>query len=130
MNPAEADDLATRIANGWPGQPHIGHDTWAEELADLDYPRACTTLAKLRRELDRPPAIAAFIRRYGELHTATSHPHDYCENCQNTGWEEATRPQDTHTSVRPCRQCPRGQPMHATHAAILHANGHQRRGAA
>lgn len=129
MTRDETTMLTRKILESWP-DCRIPAATWAEELADLDAGTVGTALVRMRRELDKPPTIATLHNYCRALHTPANTPAGYCENCQNTGWEEATRPQDDTTSVRPCRQCPRGQQMHATHAAILHANGHQRRGAA
>lgn len=126
MTPNEAVVLAEKLRNSWP-QSKISLDVWAEELASLDAGRAGTALARLRRESEHSPSIARFIMEYRAVETHQHHRDPYvheCGDCEDTGFVEVRRPQDSLTaasSVKPC-MCKAGQELEPSFGRILAAN--------
>jgi hypothetical protein len=124
MTRDEATDLAIRITQSW--QRGLATNIWEEELTLLDYARAGTTIARLRRTEIHPPNIARFHDTYNSIDTTgdLGPTHPDCTTCDNTGWQPVTRLVDgeTHTTgVTPCH-CPWGTERQTIHATIIRRN--------
>lgn len=132
MNEPAARDLASRIADTWPGgQPE---SAWAEELAHLDEGTAGAAYVRLRRTLDRAPTIARFLVEYRQLHTTSTAPpaHSACSACGGSGWVDCSddrrhRPRCDRrddcgcTAVAPCG-CAAGRDARDVHQRIAAVN--------
>lgn len=122
MTEHEARSLYVRLANSFPGEHRgVAAETWIEVLTDLDAGIAGTTILRLRDELERPPSIAQFKRRYYALRAPLLDTiHHTCHMCGQTGWRTITGPDGDPilpATVRPCT-CPHGQHAETVHRMI------------
>lgn len=106
MNRDEAQRLAIRIVNTWPSR--LDASEWTIELIEMDAGTAGTAFARLRRQLDHAPSIAAFWRTYRELATPANQPTP-CHDCDDSGW--ITSHEDGHGCryAKPCPLCQHGR---------------------
>lgn len=122
MNTSDAEDLAVRISQTWPGG--LGADMWLEDIRDLDAGRVGTTLVKLRRERVKPPTVAEFLARYAQIDTARP-VHPDCSYCANHGWKTlwatTTDGHEYSPGVEPCH-CQWGDDRRPAHRTAIEAN--------
>lgn len=75
-------DLFERMNGTWPLRDV---QSWTEELAPLDMPRASTAYVRCRRTHSRAPSIAAFLDEYRALDTGPRRDHIPCADCGDSG---------------------------------------------
>jgi hypothetical protein len=134
MTNLEGAHLAQAIANGWPTRG-VPADTWAADIRDLDPGTVRDTLTVLRHELDRPPTVAQFIRRYREVRAEAAEPEVHegtctaCDGCGSvrddmdivfgTPEEIAAGRGRVVQQVTWCRRCRAGAAARLAHARVV-----------
>lgn len=121
MTPEASLALAQRVLNTWRGGPPL--QEWVDALDPLDEGTAGTAYIRLRNSSETSPTIAAFMRIYTNLATASTRPirQDSCPlgRCPGDGWVRHERIIDkrTYTAVEPCG-CPAGRSNEAVRDAV------------